>query len=86
MEFMFWECFSYNKKGPCHVWKDETAAEKKECTDNIAAINKVLEPEARLAWKLETVIQQMGLCNPPGKKPVWKFTAKTGENYHSREE
>jgi hypothetical protein len=27
--FMFWGCFSYNKKGPCHIWQEETAAEKK---------------------------------------------------------
>jgi transposase len=24
-EFMFWGCFSYDKKGPCHIWKSETA-------------------------------------------------------------
>lgn len=23
-EFMFWGCFSYDKKGPCHIWKPET--------------------------------------------------------------
>ena len=27
-EFMFWGCFSYEKKGPFHIWKPETAAEK----------------------------------------------------------
>ena len=79
MEFMSWGCFSYDKKEPCHVWKDETAAEKKECADNLAAINKALEPEAKLAWELETDIQRMGLRNPLGKKPVWKFTVKTGK-------
>jgi len=29
-EFMFWGCFSYNKKGPCHVWRPETAKQKKD--------------------------------------------------------
>ena len=29
-EFMFWGCFSYDYKGPCHVWTKETATEKKK--------------------------------------------------------
>jgi hypothetical protein len=28
-EFMFWGCFSYDKKRPFHIWKAETAAQKK---------------------------------------------------------
>ena len=27
---MFWGSFSYDKKGPCHIWKAETPKEKKE--------------------------------------------------------
>ena len=27
---MFWGCFSYDKKGSCHIWKTETKKEKKE--------------------------------------------------------
>jgi len=29
-EFMFWACFSWHGKGPCHIWDEETEAEKKE--------------------------------------------------------
>jgi len=29
-EFMFWGCFSYNRKGPCHCWAPETKAEKEQ--------------------------------------------------------
>ena len=29
-EFMFWGCFSYDKKGPCHIWQPETAVERKK--------------------------------------------------------
>jgi hypothetical protein len=29
-EFMFWASFSYDKKGPCYIWQDETATEKKD--------------------------------------------------------
>ena len=28
-EFMFWGCYSYDRKGPCHIWTPETAQEKK---------------------------------------------------------
>jgi hypothetical protein len=27
-EFMFWGSFSYDKKGPCHIWEEETQVEK----------------------------------------------------------
>ena len=76
---MFWGCFSYNKKGLYYIWQAKTAKEKKECAEDLARINKALEPEAKLAWELETGIRCMGLRNAPGKKPKWKFTAKTGK-------
>ncbi len=28
-DFMFWGCFSYHKKGPCHIYLPETAQQKK---------------------------------------------------------
>jgi hypothetical protein len=28
-EFMFWGCFLYDCKGPCHIWRPETAQEKR---------------------------------------------------------
>lgn len=28
-DFIFWGCISYNKKGPCDIWKPETIQEKK---------------------------------------------------------
>ena len=43
-EFMFWGCFSYDKKGPCHVWEDETPKEKREAERWLEAQNKILEP------------------------------------------
>lgn len=79
MEFMFWGCFSYDKKGPCYIWKAETVAEKKECAANLAIINDALEAEAKETWELETGMRRMGLRNLSGKKPEWKFTAKTGK-------
>ena len=43
-EFIFWGAFSYDKKGPCHCWAPETAAEKKASIKAIEKINKELEP------------------------------------------
>lgn len=79
MEFMFWGCFSYDKKGPYHIWRTETAKEKKACAEDLAKINEALEPECKAAWELETGMRRMGLRNLPGKKPQWNFTAKNGK-------
>src|SRR5215471_5128591 len=50
-EFMFWGCFSYDKKGPCHIWKKETAAEKK-VTTGLARLNLARNPPRRRpVWK-----------------------------------
>ncbi len=79
MEFMFWGCFSYDKKGPFHIWTNETTAEKEQCAKDLAKINEELEPGAKLQWELETGIRRMGLRNLGGKKPTWNFSAKTGK-------
>jgi hypothetical protein len=41
---MFWGCLLYNKKGPCHIWQEETAAEKKAAQEEINQLNKKREP------------------------------------------
>ena len=77
MKFMFWGSFSYDKKGPCYVWKKKTAAEKRECEVELAAMNQRLEPQCKKEWELETGLRRMGLRNLDGKKSKWKFTAVT---------
>ena len=42
-EFMFWGCFSYDWKGPCHCWKPETKAEKAEAKTKLDEMNAALE-------------------------------------------
>ena len=69
IEFMFWGCFSYDKKGLYYIWKAETAKEKEECAETLRKANEALEPEAKKAWELETGIRRLGLRNLPGKKP-----------------
>ncbi len=52
-EFMFWESFSYNKKGPCHVWEKEIIEEKKERKANLDARNKKNEKRDKRKWEKE---------------------------------
>ena len=78
-EFMFWGSFTYDRKGPCHVWKAETAKEKREATAWIDKINEELEPKMKAEWELNTAMSRTGLRNKPGKKPEWKRNKETGK-------
>lgn len=44
---MFWGCFTWDKKGPCHIWKAETAKEKRIAKAKIDQMNKEKEPVDR---------------------------------------
>ncbi|KAI1512890.1 Tc1 [Pyrenophora tritici-repentis] len=78
-EFMFWGCFSYDHKGPCHIWCPETAQQKREAALQIEEMNKVLEPIMRQEWELTTGMKRMGLRNKPGRTPQWRWTKETGK-------
>ncbi len=43
---MFQTSFSYDKKGPCHIWKPETALGKREAVTFMNELNKKAEPAA----------------------------------------
>jgi len=77
-EFMFWGCFTYDFKGPCHIWQTEKAVEKKAAMKDIELMNLAVEQEAKEAWELNNAMNRMGLRNRQGRKPVWKFTADNG--------
>lgn len=78
-EFMFWGCFSYDKKGPCHIYTPETKKEKEAAQEQIDALNEELEPIKKAEWELNTGLARLGLRNRPGKKPVWKWNKKNGK-------
>jgi transposase len=78
-EFMFWGCFSYDKKGPYHIWKPETKKEKEEADREIKKLNAELEPILREEWELVTPMSRVGLRNKRGRKPVWKWDEKHGK-------
>ena len=77
-EFMFWGCFSYYQKGPCHIWKDETAKEKKAAVKDLAQRNALIEEENKRMWEITSGIRRVGLRNKPGKAPTWKHTKENG--------
>jgi hypothetical protein len=47
MKFMFWGCFSWYRKGPCHIWKVEMEKERKAAKEEIDAWNLAMEPVFR---------------------------------------
>ncbi len=75
---MFWGAFSWWEKGPCYIWKDETAKEKKEAKANLDTRNSLTEAAHKAAWELETGMARIEIRNKPRKKPVWKYTKARG--------
>ncbi|KAH6976882.1 hypothetical protein EDB80DRAFT_739016, partial [Ilyonectria destructans] len=65
--------FSYDKKGPCHCWTPETAAEKKAATD------EELKPLIREEWELSNRLRRLHLRQLPGPKPMWRWNSNTGK-------
>ena len=83
-EFQFWGCFSWDYKGPCHVWEAETAQEKKEAEEILRLWNEANEPAAKKAWEeaqkeAEAERARSRQRRKPGPKPKWKFSDKTGK-------
>jgi len=62
-EFMFWGCFSYDKKGPYHIWQPETATERKKAELSLTKLNEELEPIMQEQWELNIGIERLGLQN-----------------------
>lgn len=44
---MFGGCFSYDRKGPCHIWKTQTVAQRKKDDLELAQLNEQLEEAAK---------------------------------------
>ena len=78
-EFMFWGCFSYDKKGPFYIWKSETAVEKKEAIAFMDKWNSEHEEEAKAEWELNTRMNRLGIArNRGGRKPTWRYNVENG--------
>ena len=73
---MWWSCFSYDKKGPFHIWQPETAAEKNFAKTEMEKMNRALESKAKEDWEMATAMRRMNLTRPekpPGRASTWKF-------------
>ena len=77
-EFMFWSCFTYDQKGPCHIWQPETKQEKEESKRVLEEMNEELEPVLREQWELNTPFRRLGLRGVGGPKPTWNGTKPQG--------
>jgi hypothetical protein len=76
---MWWSAFSWDHKGPYHIWAKETTAQKKAAQKEIDEYNGAHEMSARIEWELETAMRRLNVNrNPSGRKPTWKYTAKRG--------
>jgi transposase len=76
---MFWGCFTYDKKGPFHIWRAETAAQKKAAEADLEARNALIEENNKAVWELATAMQRVNLNKRVGgRKPVWKHSKKNG--------
>lgn len=78
-EFMFWGCFSYELRGPCHCWMPESAKDLKLATEEVAALNAELEPIKRAEWEFITPFTRLGLRNKPGPRLAWRWNEKNGK-------
>ncbi len=72
-EFVFWDCYSYDKKRSFHIWKAETATEKQVAQKEKNEINARLKLIVEENWKLETSMRQMRLKNSEDRKLNWKW-------------
>jgi hypothetical protein len=78
-DFMVWGCFSYDMKGPLHIFKPETSQQKKQAEQEIELLNEQLEPQYRAEWELNMQMSRLGLRGKGGRKPEWKWNRKNGK-------
>jgi hypothetical protein len=82
-EFMFWGSFSYDYKGPCHIWEDETPVEKAYAITEIKRLNALKEDEDRAAWELKQQLKREAYFGLHGRriggKPAkWRHNKANG--------
>ncbi|KAF1941488.1 hypothetical protein EJ02DRAFT_444783 [Clathrospora elynae] len=65
---MFWDCFSYNKKGPCLFWEKEWVSINKEsyCKRIVSLVQGWLTPKAQGDDNFNSIILKLMHDNAPG--------------------
>ena len=66
---MFWGSFSYDKKGPCHVWEKETPQEKRDRKADLDARNSLIEKANKQKWEKEQRRWLREWIKAHGRKP-----------------
>ena len=80
---MFWGSFTYDHKGPYHIWEDETKAEKAYAIKELKRLNNLKEDEDRAAWELKQQLKREAYYRVHGKriggKPAeWRYNKANG--------
>jgi hypothetical protein len=78
-DFTFWGSFTYDEKGPCHIWKPEAVAQRKKDDLEIARLNEELEPIEKAQWEINTGLRRLDLRPKRGRKPQWRWNESTGK-------
>jgi hypothetical protein len=66
---MVWGCFTYDKKGPLHVWEPETTAIRKKAKIEVKALNYELEHCCKEEWELNLAMNRLHLRPNRGRTP-----------------
>ena len=61
MDFMFWGCFNWFEKGPCHVWEKETKEEKKAASAELKVWNDANEARLKEEWELQNGMRRLNI-------------------------
>ena len=72
-KFMFWNCFIYDKKNFCHIFKNEIVENRKLINKIINEMNRRLKSIMKIEWKFNNAIRKFVLHNLFDKKFEWKW-------------
>lgn len=78
-DFMFWGSFTYDEKGPCHVWRSQTVVQRKKDDLKLVKLNEELEPIEKAQWELNTGLRRLDLRPKRGRRPQWRWNKSTGK-------
>lgn len=74
-EFMWWSCFSWDHKGPYHIWEKETAAERKAMQADLKRLNDTRFELDKSKWELEYAMSRIYITrNQSGPCAQFKYT------------
>ena len=72
-KFMFWNCFFYDKKNFCHIFKNEIVKKRKLIKKIINVMNKRLKSIMKIEWKFNNAIRRLALNNLKKMKFQWRW-------------